>query len=106
MGAAIATLVILFSVRAPDPAMGYKPYVEAPVPYVALVILALVFRKTLSGAVTSLIGAAVLGGWGVYWSYGWRDAMELALLPYTLLAGCGVLLLAQLIRWAIMRGGR
>ena len=57
-------------------------------------------------AVISLIAAVVLGGWGMYWSYVWRDAIEVALLPYTLLAGCGVVLLAQLIRWAIMRGIR
>jgi hypothetical protein len=104
VGAAIATLVILLSLRAPDPAMGYAPYLLGPLPYVALIILALVFRRTFPGAVISLIGALVLGGWGVYWTYGWRDAIELALLPLVLFAGCGVLLLVQLIRWAVMRG--
>jgi hypothetical protein len=106
VGAAIATLVILLSLRTPDPTMGYEPYVEVPVPYVALVILALVFRRTLPGAVIALIGTLVLSGWGVYWSYNWRDAIELAFLPYTLLAGCGVVVLAQLLRWAVMRGTR
>jgi hypothetical protein len=106
VGAAIATLVILLGLRAPDPSMGYEPYVMAPMPYLALLILALVFRRTLPGAVISLIGALLLSGWGVYWSYGWRDASELALLPYIMLAGCGTVLLAQLIRWAMMQGVR
>jgi hypothetical protein len=106
VAAAIGSLVSVpgqanrFSIRASE------LYLEAPLPYVALVILALVFRTTLPGAMISLIGALVLGAWGVYWSYGARDGIEAAMLPFVLLAGCGIVLLAQMIRWAMMRRAR
>ena len=73
------------------------------VPYVVLVILAIVFRRTVPGATISLLGALALGGFGVFTTYTAKDEMTIALLPYVLLAGSGLLLLAQLVmrKWRI-----
>jgi hypothetical protein len=107
VAAAIATVVSLPS-RANrfDLTWGSEMYVLAPLPYVALVILGFAFGRTVPGATISLVGTLVLSGFGVYWSYGAEDAISVVLLPFTLLAGCGVLLLVQLIRRAVMRGAR
>ena len=79
-------------------------YLLTPLPYIVLAILAIIFRRTVAGAAISLIGALVLGGLGVYGMYATPDAMGIGFLPFVLLIGCGVILLAQLVRRAVMQG--
>lgn len=79
-------------------------YLLTPLPYIVLAILAIIFRSTVAGAAISLIGALVLGGLGVYGMYATPDAMGIGFLPFVLLIGCGVILLAQWVRRAIMLG--
>jgi len=83
---------------------GGKFYLLTPLPYIVLAILAIIFRSTVAGAAISLIGALVLGALGVYGMYATTDAMGIGILPFALLIGCGVILLAQLVRGAIMLG--
>jgi hypothetical protein len=83
---------------------GGEFYLWTPLPYVVLVILAIVFGKTAPGATISLSGALVLCGFGVFVTFTTRDAMGIAMLPFVLLVGCAVVLLAQLARWAVTRG--
>jgi len=102
--AAVATLVSLpsqadrFSLTC-----GWEDCLWVTLPYVVLMILAIVFRKTVAGATISLIGALMIGGFGVFAMYNTPDAMGIGLVPFFLIAGCGVLLLAQLVRWARIR---
>ena len=79
-------------------------YLITPLPYIVLAILAIIFRSTVAGAAISLIGALVLGGLGVLGMHATPDAMGIGFLPFVLLIGCGVILLAQLVRRAIMQG--
>ncbi len=59
VAAVVATLMIRFDA-------GGGQYLWAQLPYVLIVILAIVFRKTVAGATISLIGAVIIGGFGVY----------------------------------------
>ncbi len=77
-------------------------YLLTPLPYIVLAVLAIIFRSTVGGAAISLIGALVLGGLGVYGMYATTEAMGIALLPLVLLIGCVVILLAQLVRRAVI----
>ena len=105
--AGVATLVWLPVVVDQFTITGYRPdgYRWAPLPYIVLAILAIVFRRTCVGAAISLIGALVLGGLGVYAKlYVAPDAYTVLFLPYILLTGCGVVLFAQWVRWTVMQG--
>jgi len=77
-------------------------YLLTPLPYIVLAVLAIIFRSTVGGAAILLIGALVLGGLGVYGMYATTEAMGIALLPLVLLIGCVVILLAQLVRRAVI----
>ena len=102
--AAVATLVSLpLQADRFRLSWGVDTYVWTTLPYVALLILAAAFRKTVPGAMISLIGALMIGGFGVFATYNTRDAMGIGLAPFVLFAGCGVVLLVQLVRWARMR---
>ena len=82
---------------------GGEFYLLTPLPYVVLLIQSIVFRGTTFGATVSLIGALLLGGVGICVTYTAKDAMSIAMLPFTLCAGCGVVVVTQLVRWAITR---
>lgn len=99
LAAAIATLAGLSSqARHFDLTWGGDAYALTPLPYVVLVVIALIFGRTVAGATISLTGAAVLATWGVYSFYSMEDAIGILLLPFALLGGCGLVLVAQLIR--------
>jgi hypothetical protein len=85
---------------------GAGDYVWVVVPHVVMMILAISFRKTLVGAMISLTGAVIVGAGGHVLTYSNRDAIGVGLAPFILLAGCGVVLLLQLARWALMRRSR
>jgi hypothetical protein len=70
-------------------------------PYMLLVILAIIFRKTVPGATISLIGALMIGVYGVFRTYTAANAKDIGFTPLVLFAGCVVMLLAQLIRWGV-----
>ena len=79
-------------------------YLLTWLPYVVLALLAILFRGTVTGGTISLIGALVLGGFGIYCMYTAQDALTISFLSFLLLIGCGVILLAQLVRAAAMKG--
>ena len=83
---------------------GGEFYLLTPLPYIVLIILVIIFRSTVADAAISLIGALVLGGLGIYEMYSAPDAMGIEILPFVLLIGCGVILLAQFVRRATMLG--
>ena len=72
-------------------------------PYVFLVILAIIFRKTVPGATISLIGSLMIGSCGVARTYTAANAKDIGFTPLVLFVGCVVMLLAQLVRWGVMR---
>ena len=103
--AAVATVVgIVFQVDKFSLTTGWDSDVFPwPVwPYVALVILAIIFRKTVPGTTISLIGALMIGVYGVFRTYTAANAKDIGFTPLVLFAGCMVVLLAQLVRWAVM----
>ena len=67
-------------------------------PYVVLVILAIIFRKTVPGATISLFSALLIGGYGVFRTYTAANAKDIGFTPLVLFIGCVVMLLAQLVR--------
>ena len=103
--AAVATLMILPSQAVRFSLIwGWEDYLWVTLPYVVLMILAIVFRKTVAGATISLIGALLIGVFGVFGTYSTPDALGIGLVPLFLFAGCGVVLLVQLVRSASKRG--
>ena len=46
-------------------------------PYVVLVILAIIFRKTVQGATISLISSLMIGGYGVFRTYTAASAKDI-----------------------------
>jgi hypothetical protein len=82
---------------------GWGDYLWVALPYALLMILAIVFRQTDAGAGISLIGALLIGGLGVFAMYNTLDAMGVGFIPLYLFACCGLVLLAQLVRWVRMR---
>jgi len=104
--AAVATLVgIVFQADRFSLTTGWDSDVFPwPVwPYVVLVILTIIFRKTVTGATISLIGALMIGGYGVFATYTADNAKDIGFTPLVLFAGCVVMLLAQLVRWGASR---
>jgi len=103
--AAVATLVgIVFQVDRFSLTTGWDSDVFPwPVwPYVALVVLAIIFKKTVLGATISLVGALMIGGYGVFETYTAANAKDIGFTPLVLFAGCVVMLLAQLVCWGVM----
>ena len=98
--AAVATVVgIVFQVDKFSLTTGWDSDVFPwPVwPYVVLVILAVVFRKTVPGATISLLGTLMIGGYGVFRTYTAAYAKDIGFTPLVLFAGCVVMLLTQLV---------
>ncbi len=96
VAAVVATLTIRFDA-------GGGQYLWAQLPYVLIVILAIVFRKTVAGATISLIGAVIIGGFGVYAWHTMPLADAVFAPPFLSVVGCGTVLLLQLVRWVWMR---
>jgi hypothetical protein len=107
--AAVATLVGIvsqvdrFSLTRWDSAGWDSDVFPWPVwPYLVLVVLAIIFRKTVSGCTISLIGALMIGSCGVFRTYTAANAKDIGFTPLVLFAGCVVMLLAQLVCWGVM----
>ena len=68
-------------------------------PYMLLFGLTILFSRTTSGAMISLIGSVLLSGLGVCLVYSAGKEIDLiGITPVVLTLGCGIILLIQLIR--------
>lgn len=100
VSAMIATLIKISSTEYPF--FGPDQYVIQAVPYLSLIVLTILFRRSIGGATISLISALMLGLFGVFVVYTAGGEIDIiGVTPLALFVGCGLVVVVQLIRIAI-----